>query len=526
MHPTPVSSPWRRAASAAGALTLLALFAGCATYEAQTQSFNQASKSGSIGAAIAQIDQQAAKAAGSKDEIVYRLEQGATLRTAALSDPATLPSIVPPPAPVKKGEEPPPPAPAPTPVEITAHYAKRALAAFDQAEARVNKYEDEARTKVGSEFGALLTNQASLPYRGRAYDKVMMNTYKALTYLQLGEKDKARVELNRALQRQRDAVADNQKRIAAAQEAAEKAARGELKDESGKSASYDSKKALADPHTGPALQAALDASVAPLKPYGDYVNPFAVFLDGLFFSVLGETGDDWERGRKSFERVAALVPENDYLRADAEAAARAAEGQAPAGVTYVIFETGAAPRRTETRIDIPTFAFTSKLAYVGAAFPKLVFNGDYFGGLSILADGRSHTTALVASMDSVVANDFKNEWPAVVTKTLIATATKAIIAASVQREMEEKNGALAGLLTGLALGGLNAATTIADTRTWTSLPKEFHYARLATPASRELTVAAGPNQQTIKLSDGTVNVVYVKSASVNAPLLVSQFALK
>lgn len=503
-----------RAVAAAGALTSLAFLAGCATYEAQTQAFNQASKSGSIGAAIAQIDQQAAKAAGSKDEIVYRLEQGATLRTAALSDPATLPSIVP------------PPAPPPTSAEITAHYARRALAAFDQAEERVNRYEAEAKTKLGAETGALLTNQASLPYRGRAYDKVMMNAYKALTYLQLGEKDKARVELNRALQRQRDAVADNQKRIAAAQDAAEKAARGELKDESGKSANYDSRKALADPHTGPALQAALDASVAPLKPYGDYVNPFAVFLDGLFFSVLGETGDDWERGRKSFERVAALVPENDYLRADAEAAARAAEGQAPAGVTYVIFETGAAPRRTETRIDIPTFVFTGKLAYVGAAFPKLVFNGDYFGGLSILADGHSHTTALVASMDSVVANDFKNEWPAVVTKTLIATATKAIIAASVQHEMEQKNGALAGLLTGLALGGLNAATTVADTRTWTSLPKEFHYARLATPASRELTVAAGPNQQTIKLSEGTVNVVYVKSASVNAPLLVSQFALK
>lgn len=526
MHPTPVSSPWRRAASAAGALTLLALFAGCATYEAQTQSFNQASKSGSIGAAIAQIDQQAAKAAGSKDEIVYRLEQGATLRTAALSDPATLPSIVPPPPPVKKGEEPPPPAPVPTPAEITAHYAQRALAAFDQAEARVNKYEDEAKTKVGSEFGALLTNQASLPYRGRAYDKVMMNTYKALTYLQLGEKDKARVELNRALQRQRDAVAENEKRIAAAQDAAEKAARGELKDESGKSASYDSKKALDDPRTGPSLQAALDASLAPMKPYGDYVNPFAVFLDGLFFSVLGETGDDWERGRKSFERVAAIVPENTYLRADVDAAARAAEGQAPAGVTYVIFETGAAPRRTETRVDIPTFLVTSKLAYVGAAFPKLAFNGDYYGSLSILADGQNHATATLASMDSVIANDFKNEWPTIVTKTLITAATKAIISATVQKQVEDQGGAFAGLLAGVVMGGINAATSVADTRTWTSLPKEFQYARLATPASRELTVAAGPNQQTIKLSEGTVNVVYVKSASVNAPLLVTQFALK
>ena len=67
--------------------------------------------------------------------------------------------------------------------------------------------------KVGSEIGAAISNQANLPYRGRSYDKVMMNAYKALSYLALGEKDKARVELNSSLERQRDAVSANEKRI-------------------------------------------------------------------------------------------------------------------------------------------------------------------------------------------------------------------------------------------------------------------------------------------------------------------------
>ncbi len=477
-------------------------------------------------AAIPQIEQQAAKATGGKDEIVYRLEQGATLWTATLAEPEMLPSIVPPAAAAKPGEEPVPPPPEPTPEEVQSVYARRALVAFDRAEDRVNHWEEQAGTKVGAELGAALTNQASLPYRGRSYDKVMMNTYKAMTYLVLGQKDNARVELNRALQRQRDAVAENETRIAKARDEAEKAARGELKDESGKSATYDSRKALEDPKTGPALQAALAASIAPMKAYGDYVNPFAVFIDGLYFSVLGETGDDWERGRKSFERVASMVPENPYVQADLEAASRAAEGQLPEGVTYVIFETGTAPLRDQVRVDIPTFLVTSRLAYVGAAFPKLVYNDDFVRSLTVDAGDQSVSTATIASMDSVIANDFKNEWPTVVTKTLITTATKAIVQAAVQKQVEDRGGMFGGLVAAVAMTAVNSATNIADTRTWTSLPKEFQYARITTPADRQLTVSANGVQKTVTLREGVVNVVYVKSSSSTAPLFVSQFVLK
>ncbi|HYD82575.1 MAG TPA: hypothetical protein VEA63_00955, partial [Opitutus sp.] len=60
----------------------------------------------------------------------------------------------------------------------------------------------------------------------------------------------------------------------------------------------------------------------------------------------------------------------------------------------------------------------------------------------------------------------------------------------------------------------------------TSLPKEFQYARILTPADRQLTLTAGTTTQTVSLVPGAVNVVYVKSASSSAPLLVSQFAIK
>lgn len=521
------ATSWRRVVFVGSGSVLLLLAAGCQTYQQQTAEFTAESKAGSLAAAVATINKKADASKGSKDEIIWRLEQGATLRSAALADP----SMVPPPpvaqaADAPKAGEPPVPPPPPKPEEVHGFYFAKSTEAFDLAEARVNDYEEQAKVKVGSEVGAALTNQATLPYRGRAYDKVMMDTYKAINCLQLGNKDRARVELNRALQRERDAVADNEKRIAAAQDEAQKAKNGELKDEKGQSAAYDSNKAQQDPKTGAGLQAALDSSLVPLKPYGDYVNPFAVFLDGLFFTTLGESGSDWERGRKSFERVAGMVPENPYLQEDLSLAANVAEGKAAEGLTYVIFETGAGPFRDQVRIDIPTFLVTNRLAYVGAAFPQLKFNSDYVGALGITAGGRSLSTATVASMDSVVANDFKNEWPTIVTKTIITTATKAIIQATVQKQLDDRAGAFGSLLGKVAMTVINMFTNIADTRAWTSLPKEFQYARLATPADRQLTITAGASTQTISLEPGSVNVVYVKSTATASPLLVSQFVLK
>jgi uncharacterized protein len=498
--------------------TTLLLLAGCQTYQQQSSGLASSFRSADIASAVASTDREAAAKTGSKDEILWKLEQGATLRTAALADP----SLLPPPA-----IDPATPAAALTPAQISASYARRSLAAFDGAEVKVNEWEEKARIKVASQGISIITNQATLPYRGRAYDKVLLNTYQALNYLQLGQIDPARVQLNRALQRQRDAVELNQKRLAEAQDEANQAREGNVTDESGKPASsYDVDRARADGSTGPALDAALAQSTPPLaKAYGDYVNPFAVFMDGLFFSICGENGSDWERGRKSIERVSQLVSDNPYLADEVAQANAAAEGKAPGAVTYVIFETGTGPARDQVRIDIPTFVATSRLSYVGAAFPKLTFNDDYLSSLNVTASGQTFTTATLAEMDSVVANDFKNEWPSVVTKTLVSAATKAVALGVMQKQLSDQSQ-IAGLLGGLALGGLSAGTTIADTRTWLTLPKQFQYARFPTPADRQITLTAGGQTKILTLDPGTVNVVYVKSVAASAPLLATQFLLK
>lgn len=504
------------------------IVSGCQTYTTQTAGRDSALRSGSIERAVMLADLDAEKHKTGNDAVLYRLEQGSILRQAAL---AGIPAPDADAAAAEAGsaaavqqtatniaEK---QAAGSTPPSSTTIYLRRSLDAFNAADERVSEFEEQAKVKLGSSTVAMFTTQANTPYVGRAYDRVMMNAYKALDYMQLGDFDAARVELNRALQRQRDAVAENARRIEEATEEARRARKGATENNQ----SYDVEKARSDSTSGPAfaeVEAELDARI---KPYGDYVNPFVVFLDGLFFITKGESGSDLERARKSFERVAGMVPENSYAREDWKMAEAAANGRLPSGVTYVIFEAGSAPYRESKRIDLPVFPLTGKVSYVGAAFPKLHFQDGSVGSLSVVAGGSAHATAVVCSMDSVVARDFKNEWPAIITKTILTTAAKAAVDGVVQKQAKDKWGITGQLLAKAATVAWGTTSNIADTRTWRSLPREFQYLRVATPADRRLTISAGSETRTIDILPGGVNVVYVKMNDTNSPVLVSQFAL-
>ncbi|MBP7141211.1 MAG: hypothetical protein KBA71_04845 [Opitutaceae bacterium] len=500
---------------------MLAL-AGCQTYTMSTANRDSAVRSGSIERAVQIADLDAEKHRTGNDAVLYRLEQGSILRQAALAGIAAPDSIAPPApdssaATAGDGSQ----AGAAAPSSSADFYFKKSLEAFNAADERVSQFEEQARVKLGSSTVAMFTTQANTPYTGRAYDRVMMNAYKALDFLQLGDFDAARVELNRALQRQRDAVAENARRIEEATEEAQRAREGRAEDNQ----RYDVDKARSDSMSGPAfaeVEAELDARI---KPYGDYVNPFVVFLDGLYFVTRAENGSDLERARKSFERVAGMAPDNPYARADWQMAEAAANGRLPTGLTYVIFEAGSAPYRESKRIDLPVFPLTGKVSYVGAAFPKLHFQAGPESVLSVVAGGSAHTTSLVSSMDSVVARDFRNEWPAIITKTILTTVTKAAVDGVIQKQAKDKWGITGQLVAKAATVAWGTSTNLADTRTWRSLPREFQYLRLTTPADRKLTISSGSQSRSVDILPGGVNVVYVKMNDVNSPLLVSQFAL-
>ncbi len=467
----------RRGALCAAVLTL-GLTVGCATYNEQTAVMSGAWSAGNFKVAAQEISLKADKAGQSKDAVLLRLEQGAAWRAA--------------------GD------------------FRKSIEAFDAAEALVNRFDEQAKVKVASETVAVLSNLSMLPYEGFAYDKIMMNTYKAADYLQLGEPEKARVELNRALERQREAVKLNSARLEQVQAQANATA---------KNPGYNQKDVENDPRVRQQM-AEMNDRLGRLKHYADYVNPFTEYLQGIYFVAQAADASDLERARKALERVSQMVADNRYVREDFQ---MVNEGRVLPALTYVIFETGRGPSRIETRFDLPVGIYVGpEVPYIGAAFPKLAFHEDQLSPLTVTAGGTSYTTETVASLDGIVSQEFQNELPMVITKTLMATAVKAGAAYGVQEGLSKALGDSGKKLGALLSGLYQYAVNRADLRTWTTLPKEFQVCRFPTPPDRILKLAGptGTPTATVQLAEGTVIVVWVKAVSATAPLAVSQFKLK
>lgn len=214
-----------------------------------------------------------------RDAVIWRLEQGATLRAAG--------------------------------------QYKESIAAFDTAEEGSDVFDGKSKGKTAvNESLSLLTNPTMLPYDGYAYDKIMLNTYKAADYLQLGDFENARVEFNRALEKQTDALAVNAARIEKTQKAA-----------ADKNQNIDPEKIKNDPKFSEQWKTYY-LDLDEMKFYADYQNPFTEYLSGLFFMCQPTGGSDLQRARKSFELVLGMIGENKFIDQDMKMIEQATAGQA------------------------------------------------------------------------------------------------------------------------------------------------------------------------------------------------------
>lgn len=467
----------------AAAVAALLILTGCTTYNDQNSGVSAAWKSGNYMAATEQVAAQVEKAP-ERDKLLWLLEEGSILQMA--------------------GD------------------AEASIISFDKAEAMVNSFEEQAKVKLGSEAAALLSNQATLPYRGYAYDKIMMNTLKSINFATMGDMASARVEINRAYQRQRDSVAENEKEILKAKADAEAAASGKLK--GGKAnESYDVSRAQNDPRVQQATSKLFNEIDSRVLPYANYVNPFAVFWEGVFFSHTGSSPSDHERALQAFSRLRAMSP-SPYIEADYEMASSLVDGIQPEPTTYVIFATGSAPSRDEYKMEIPLFA-VSTVSYVAASFPTLKFQDDYVPQLTLTSGNpKPINTALLADIDSIVALEFKNNWPVVMTKTLITTGVKATIGYLAEKAVENEDWKVQ-LAAKIANVALQSATNQADLRTWTTLPKRYCYLRTKTPVDGKLNLSYGSWSSDLAVEPGKTHVIMVRSPNSVASPIVTRLSI-
>lgn len=358
----------------------------------------------------------------------------------------------------------------------------QSTAVFDGSEALIKQEELKNIASSGSSLTAsLLINDNVTDYYPRQYDRVMVNTYKALNFWSEGDFANARVEWNRTDDRQRRAAEYFSKEINLQKE---QLAFSALQVKSSLSKSTD------------ALEAA-GIDIEKWIPYSDYINPASLYLHGLYFLLNGEGSGDFDRARVSLSRAYAMT-RSPQIAADLKLVRH---GRHQPDNIWVIFENGTAARKREMRIDLPLFIFTNKIIYAGMALPVL---NDGKPAYSHLTVNRQQKTQTYAYMDRVIKGEFKTEFNTILIKELTRVISKTLAQGTLLNS-DDKTTRFIGRLFAVT----QAATTQADLRSWHSLPHNFQVTRVNWPKNGQFTLTT---------SDG--NLIDVKLPSTPQPVIV------
>ena len=369
---------------------------------------------------------------------------------------------------------------------------------YDLAYEDVRPYLDtDAEATVSEAVVTTAVNQSMATYRGTPNERILMSTMQAINYMELGDMESARIELNRAHDWQQDAEQRYAKEIEREQAKLEE----EAEDES--------------IETETDARSGLPASVAPhyaylqdLRGYGAYRNPFPSHLRGVFLLARGADVGDLANARTDLNEVAGMSPDAmPMLEADLALADRPPNTGMPA-ITWVYFLPGRAPHKEELRLDIPIPV--GKVNYVSAAFPRLVHNRNHHEGLEVHGPEVESVLSLeIADNDRIVASEFNERLPTIVTQEIISSAGKAA-ATWAMAESAGSYGQLAGII-------YQAASTSADTRSWRTMPAVIEVARVPTPGDGELElVADGRGLGRVRVAPNECNILIVTLPSVDA----------
>jgi hypothetical protein len=443
--------------AAAGVVFLLA---GCAMPQAR-KDFSHDLAIGNLPAATA----AATHAAGPKDaepeKLLWALEAGTLLRQSGLSE--------------------------------------RSTRMFDGAENLMK--DDDTRAllaSAGNQAASFLVNDNVMPYSPAVYDTVMLNTYKALNFWQVGDYANARVEWNRSDDRQRRAAEHFESEIA------------KQRDEINEGKDAD----LVNRGLSDADQALRKAGVdlSQWEPYAGYVNPAALYLHGLYFLFNGDGPSDADKAKTSLERAYALT-RNTQVKIDMMAAKHKRKRLKPA--VWIVFENGMAAHKEELRLDLPLFVVSGNVKYTGIALPVMRDGVEAYPYLSV---GRQHTQML-ADMDAIIRGEFKTRFNGILIKEIARAVAKTVV----QKQLNDSNPLL-----GTVAAVAQAASTQADLRSWSTLPHNFQLMTVPYPASNQLKLGF-PGRQDIVVDlpqEKRPLVVYVRALNAAMPPSIAILASK
>ncbi|MDR1614054.1 MAG: hypothetical protein LBS26_00590 [Campylobacteraceae bacterium] len=356
---------------------------------------------------------------------------------------------------------------------------------FDEAELHYKLDVDmkNPMLEISDKAKSILINNNANPYEGGVHEKILVNTYKALNFLALNDKANARVEINRALERQRIAKEYFANDIAYL----EKKNAANLKELKNTQDLYntlvtlkaerDAKKSgvKTDVQTLNFNENSIDVAFnrytqnSASAAYADFINPFTTYLSALF--LLNDRS--YQRAVDLFKEGLQMDPKNMQIAKDFALADKMA-GEFNANFkehfVWLLYENGLGAVRGEFIIDLPLFLVSDSLIYSGIALPTLEPRSLSYPFLSIKNNsGDNFRTYVIADIDAIIGAEFNKRYLGLAAEAIISAAAKTII----QKQLDDVYPVLG------FLGFIyQITTTKADTRSWSALPKRFEAASI------------------------------------------------
>ena len=411
-----------------------------------------------------------------------------------------------------------------------------AIAEFSASERVIADYDERATVSardIGSEAAGALSNLNVLPYRGWCRDRMGLEIYKSLAYLGQGREDSFRAQVKRLRERQKEIQEDYEKFFEQEKAEIDKAradnpAAAKQADEQGTMTSI----------AGNAQNAEFTQSLAEMrrvahKGYGGFLNPLALYL-----SALGNIRDgNWDNAAIDTKRLHEALPSNPFASALHATALRNAGRPLPAelGATpafpypmdrdclYVIFANGRGAAFRQVAIYWP----------IMAAWPACEFYPSTIANAQVTAGGQTVTTVPIADMDAILAQEFDQRLPGIITRTVLATLIKEgayrggqIAALHASNDWRVQAASFAAVT--IVGSAYRYAMNTADTRCWELLPKEFQVAQMPMPADHRVRVSLGGKPIDVTVPAGCRSaVLYVSAPSpANVRCAVLPFSSK
>ena len=346
---------------------------------------------------------------------------------------------------------------------------------LDKAERRM----EELYTKsVSKAAGSLLLNDKTTEYAGERFERAMVNAYRALNYTYLGDRENALVEvrkLSRLLQEYADVY--NGKKTAYKDDAFAQYLSSLLYEDDGRRD---------------------DARIArekASKAYASYAKAYGTAVPSL--EPVGEKGG----GELVFIHYNGVAPRKvsksfSVAWADAAIALDASKDD----------EAESAQAKNAIRGGLLGKSIT-------VSYPDYVQDPFQIAGSKVQAAGVSADTELNQDLSAIAMKDLAERQAVIRTRAIARATVKFIVAKAATDAATKKYGknSWQALLTQAGGAVASAATEIADTRAWATLPAQFRVARLRLPAGAHEVVVFYNGPSGALLSQRTFkDVVIVK----------------